>query len=201
MKDLILSMINESVDSKKYLIQQSDYLLKAADIIYSRLKDGNKLLVFGNGGSAADAQHISAELVGRFKRERNGLAAIALTTDTSFLTAWSNDYDHGFKTLFKRQVQALAKKGDILWGISTSGDSENVVRAFKQGREIGTYNFSLTGRDGGKLKKLSDLNINIPVNNTARIQEAHELSYHIICEIIDDYSNLLKRGDKARYHQ
>ncbi|GIU68456.1 MAG: phosphoheptose isomerase [Candidatus Parcubacteria bacterium] len=187
MKDLILSMINESTKAKKYLELQINYLLKISEIIYETLDKGNKLLVFGNGGSAADAQHIATELVGRFKEERKGLAAIALTTDTSFLTAWSNDYEDGFKTIFERQVEALAQPKDILWGISTSGNSENLLRAFKKGHEIGTYNFSLTGRDGGKLKELSDLNINIPLYNTPRIQEAHQLAYHIICEIVDNY--------------
>lgn len=190
MRDLIYSLIEESTEAKKYLLQQSDAILKAAKNIYSSLKQGNKLLVFGNGGSAADAQHISAELLGRFKRERNGLAAIALTTDTSFLTAWSNDRD--FETVFERQVEALAKPKDVLWGISTSGMSENVLRAFEKGRKIGTYNFSLTGRDGGNLRELSDLNINIPLDNTARIQEAHQLTYHIICEIIEEYAFKLK---------
>lgn len=188
MRNLIQQAIEENIQAKKYLEKQSDVLLTASQEIYSRLREGNKVLVFGNGGSAADAQHISAELVGRFKKERKGLAALALTTDSSFLTAWINDYETGFQTLFERQVQALAKPNDVLWGISTTGNSENVLRAFKKGREIRTYNFSMTGRGGGNLKILSDLNINIPLDNTARIQEAHELAYHIICEIIDNYT-------------
>jgi D-sedoheptulose 7-phosphate isomerase len=183
---LIQEMIDESIDAKRYLKNQSEVLLKAAESIYQCFSREHKLLIFGNGGSAADAQHIAAEFVGRFKKERRGLAAIALTTDTSFLTAWPND-DYGFSTIFDRQVQSLAHSKDMLWGISTSGNSENVVNAFKKGKEIGTYNLSFTGRDGGKLKKLSDLNINIPINNTARIQEAHELAYHIICELVDNY--------------
>jgi D-sedoheptulose 7-phosphate isomerase len=162
-------------------------LLEAANKIYSSFLKGNKLLIFGNGGSAADAQHIAAEFVGRFEKERKGLAAIALTTDTSFMTAWTNDYND-FSTVFGRQVETLAKPGDILWGISTSGNSYNVVDAFEKGREIGTYNLSFTGRDGGKIKGLSDININIPLKVTARIQEAHELAYHIICKLVDDYA-------------
>lgn len=184
--DLVQKMIDESIEAKDYLRKQSDILLKAAESIYQCFSRERKLLIFGNGGSAADAQHIAAEFVGRFKKERRGLAAIALTTDTSFLTAWPND-DYGFSTIFDRQVQSLAHPKDMLWGISTSGNSENVVNAFKKGKEIGTYNLSFTGRDGGKLKELSDLNINIPLNNTARIQEAHELAYHIICELVDNY--------------
>ena len=187
MKSKILEMITESDKAKSYLIGQIDVLETAAEEIYKRFNQGNKILIFGNGGSAADSQHIAAELAGRFKRERQGLAALALTTDTSFLTAWGNDYLEGFEEIFSRQAQAHAKPNDLLWGISTSGNSENVLRAFKTGNEIGTYNFSLTGRNGGKLKPLSDLNINIPVDNTARIQESHELAYHIICDLVDEY--------------
>lgn len=184
--NLIQLMINESIQAKGYLKEQSDILLDAAEAIYQCFSRERKLLIFGNGGSAADAQHIAAEFVGRFKKERRGLAAIALTTDTSFLTAWPND-NYGFASIFERQVQSLAHPKDLLWGISTSGNSENVVTAFKKGKEIGTYNLSFTGRDGGELKKLSNYNINIPMNNTARIQEAHELAYHIICELVDNY--------------
>src|SRR3989304_10576247 len=161
MEDGIMAMINDSIEAKVYLAQQADILSKAAETIYACFNQGNKLLVFGNGGSAADAQHISAELMGKFKKERQGLAAIALTTDTSFMTAFGNDYEEGFKNIFARQVETLAKRGDILWGISTSGIYENVLRAFKKGHEIGTYNLSLSGRDGGELRKLSDLNITI----------------------------------------
>lgn len=185
MKDLVKAAIRESIDAKKYLNRQSERLYSAAETIARCFNQGNKLLIFGNGGSAADAQHIAAEMTGRFKRERRGLPAIALTTDTSLLTAWPNDYEEGFSTLFERQVEALAKDDDVLWGISTSGNSENVLRAFKKGKEIGTYNLSLTGRDGGNLKELSNLNINVPIDNTARIQETHELAYHIICELVD----------------
>jgi len=196
MKEQILSAIEESIEAKEYLKEQEDSLLGAAEIIFKRFQEGRKLLTCGNGGSAADAQHIAAEFTGRFKKERKGLPAIALTTDTSFLTAWANDYEEGFETIFERQVQSLAKRNDVLWGISTSGNSENVVRAFRKGREMGTYNLSLTGRDGGKLKELSDLNINIPVAATARIQEAHELAYHIICGLVDDYAAHADRGEK-----
>jgi D-sedoheptulose 7-phosphate isomerase len=181
----IEEMINESIKAKRYLAEQSDLLKKAAEVISYGFYDGGKLLIFGNGGSAADAQHIAGELVGRFKKERRGLSAIALTTDTSVLTSWSNDYN--YSTVFERQVEALANPRDILWGISTSGNSENVINAFRKGKEIKTYNLSLTGKDGGKLKELSDLNINIPVQDTPRIQEAHLLAYHIICELVENY--------------
>ncbi|NCO04695.1 MAG: D-sedoheptulose 7-phosphate isomerase [Candidatus Magasanikbacteria bacterium] len=156
----------------------------AAERIYETFNLGNKLLIFGNGGSAADAQHIAGELVGRFKRERKGLPAMALTTDTSIITAWSNDY--AFDSVFSRQVEAFAKPGDFLWGISTSGNSPNVLYAFDKGRGIGTFNFSMTGGNGGQLKKKSDLNLNISSDDTPRIQEAHMLAYHLICGLVED---------------
>jgi D-sedoheptulose 7-phosphate isomerase len=159
-------------------------------------KSGNKILVCGNGGSAADAGHIVGEFVGRLKKERDALSAIDLTSCVPSLTAIGNDY--GFEDVFAKGVQAYARKGDILWGISTSGNSENIIRAFKIGREIGAYNFSMTGRDGGRIRKenLSDLNINIYSDNTPRIQEAHELIYHIICEKVEEKMVGYKNGKK-----
>ena len=183
MKDFVKHVIDENAKAQSFLYAQSEKLYQITDIIYERLSKGNKLLIFGNGGSAADAQHITGELIGRFKKERRGLAAIALTTDSSVLTAWSNDYD--FSRVFERQIEALARPFDILWAISTSGNSPNVIKAFEKGRELETYNFSLTGRDGGKLKEISDMNINIPLYDTPRIQEAHEVAYHIICELLE----------------
>jgi len=147
------------------------------------LERGNKILICGNGGSAADSQHFAAELVGRFKLERKGLPAIALTTDTSILTAIGNDY--GFDQIFERQVEALGKEGDILVGISTSGNSENVIRAVKKAKEIGIYTIGLLGKSGGKLKDLVDLSLVVPSNNTPRIQECHVLIYHIVCEEVE----------------
>jgi len=148
------------------------------------LRSGNKLLIMGNGGSAADAQHIAAELIGRYKIERRGLAAIALTTDSSVLTAWSND--HSFEAVFSRQVEALARPGDIVWGISTSGNSPNVVRAFATAREIGAVTFGLLGRDGGELAALSDLAVIVPLAATDQIQAAHMLIYHALCAYLDE---------------
>jgi D-sedoheptulose 7-phosphate isomerase len=147
------------------------------------IRSGGKLLIMGNGGSAADAQHIAAELVGRFKLERRALPAIALSTDTSILTAWSNDYS--FETVFSRQVEALARPGDVVWGISTSGNSANVVRAFEAARERGVTTFGLLGRDGGALAALSDLAIVVPLAETDRIQAAHLLIYHALCAHLD----------------
>ncbi len=180
----IKQMIEESVKLKQDLTGQTETIKKSADTIVSCFRKGNKVLIFGNGGSAADAQHIAAEFVGRYKLERKGLPAIALTTDSSGLTAISNDY--GYESVFSRQVEALAKKGDVLIGLSTTGNSKNVVNAFATGKEIGTINISFTGRDGGELKKHSSLNLNVPSQNTARIQEGHMLIYHIICELAEE---------------
>jgi len=184
----IIQKIEESIKNKQLLIAEAENIKKSAESITTCFKKGNKVLVFGNGGSAADAQHIAAEFVGRFKFERKALPVIALTTDTSILTAVSNDYT--YDNVFERQVEALAKKSDILLGISTSGNSKNVIKAFDTGRALGTINISLTGRDGGELKKKSDININISTDNTANIQEGHMTTYHIICEIVEE--NMLK---------
>lgn len=179
----IIEIIKESIECKREFISQAANIKRAAERIAESLKSGGKVLIFGNGGSAADSQHIAAELVGRYKLERKGYPAIALTTDTSILTALSNDY--GYTSIFGRQVEALAKKGDVLIGISTSGNSENVICAIEKGKEIGTTNISLTGRDGGKIKGISDVNINSSSEDTARIQECHVLAYHIICELVE----------------
>ena len=151
--------------------------------IANAIRAGNKILVMGNGGSAADAQHIAAELVGRYKIERRGLAAIALTTDSSVLTAWSNDYS--YETVFSRQVEALARPGDIVWGISTSGNSINVMRAFEAAQRVGATTFGLLGRTGGKLAAMSDLSVIIPLEQTDQIQSAHQIVYHAICAYLD----------------
>jgi D-sedoheptulose 7-phosphate isomerase len=180
---LIQSSIQESIEAKKQFLSESPNLYEAVSKIVDCYKKGKKVLTFGNGGSAADAQHITGELVGRFMLERRALEAICLSTDTSVLTAWANDYS--YDSVFSRQVQAHAKKGDVLIGISTSGNSKNVIEAFDEGKRIGTYNISLTGKDGGKLKNLSDLNINVPCNNTPRVQECHMTAYHIICELVE----------------
>jgi D-sedoheptulose 7-phosphate isomerase len=159
-------------------------LEKASQLAIYTLKAGNKILLFGNGGSAADAQHIAAELTGRCKSERRGLAGIALTTDTSVLTAIGNDY--GYDRIFDRQVEALANKGDLLLGISTSGNSKNVINALKLGQKLGCKTLGFSGYNGGEMDKVSDINLIVPSDNTPRIQEMHILFGHIICQIIDD---------------
>jgi D-sedoheptulose 7-phosphate isomerase len=152
-------------------------------LITKTIQIGNKVLLAGNGGSAADAQHIAAELTGRYVKERKALPAIALTVDTSALTAISNDY--GYERVFERQIEALAVKGDLFIGISTSGNSANVLNALRAAREIGCITIGLSGNDGGQMNQLCDLNLVIPDKVTARIQEMHMLIGHIFCKAVD----------------
>lgn len=162
---------------------QADIIAECASLIYKTFDRGGKVLLCGNGGSAADAQHIAAEFVGRYETERKALPAIALTTDTSALTALANDYD--FERIFARQVEALAVEGDCLIAISTSGNSPNVIAAVMTARKKGCTVIGLTGADGKKLASLCDVTVLVPSNRTARIQEAHITVAHIWCEIID----------------
>jgi len=157
---------------------------KAAKIITASFKNGGKLLICGNGGSAADAQHIAAEFIGRFKKERKALPAIALTTNTSILTAIANDY--GYDVVFKRQVEALGKKGDVLLAISTSGNAKNVLEAVKFANKIGVKTIALTGGTGGELAKLANFSIIAVFSDTPRIQESHVAIYHTLCELIEN---------------
>lgn len=158
-------------------------IAQAVEIIAEALRDGKKLLVMGNGGSAADAQHFAAEIVGRFKMERRGLPAIALSTDTSIITAIGNDY--GFNEIFRRQVEALAAEGDIVIGISTSGNSENIQSALLLAREKGCRTIGLLGRAGGSIIEKVDLDLTVPVDDTPRIQEGHILIIHVICDLVE----------------
>ena len=155
----------------------------ATQLCIDSLKNGGKILIFGNGGSAADAQHIAAEMVGRYKVERKGLPAIALTTDTSALTSIGNDY--GFNHVFDRQVEALANKGDVVIGISTGGSSGNVISALKLAKETGCKTIGFSGRDGGEMNTLCDINLVVPAEDTPRIQEMHIVIGHTICHLID----------------
>ncbi len=159
-------------------------LADASKLAVKTLQNGNKILLCGNGGSAADAQHIAAELTGRYKSERRGLPGIALTTDTSALTAIGNDY--GYNRVFDRQVEALAQPGDLLIGISTSGNSANVLSALTLAKELGCTTIGFSGRDGGQMNEVCDINLVVPSNDTPRIQEMHILFGHTICQIIDD---------------
>jgi len=156
---------------------------EAAVLLVATLRRGNKVLVMGNGGSAADAQHFAAELVGRFLSERQGLPALALTTDSSVLTAVGNDF--GFDEVFSRQVEALACEGDLVVGLSTSGNSANVIRAMHAARKKRCQTLALLGRDGGTLRELVDLDLTVPVDETPHIQEAHGVIIHLLCLLVD----------------
>jgi D-sedoheptulose 7-phosphate isomerase len=157
--------------------------LVAVQAIVDALRAGGKLLVFGNGGSAADAQHLSAELVGRFMKERAALPAIALTVDSSILTSVANDYS--FKQVFARQIEALGRPGDVALGISTSGESPNVVTALQTAKAQGLKTVALTGRDGGTVGRVADIHVNVPDQNTQRVQEVHQTLIHVLCEAIE----------------
>ena len=162
---------------------QQDILLFAA-ACKAAIANGNTVFLMGNGGSACDCQHFAAELVGRFQKERQAMAAVAMTTDTSILTALGNDY--GFEAIFARQVEALVKQQDVVVGISTSGNSPNIIRAIEEADKRGAITVGLTGRSGGKLKQVCDICICVPSDVTARIQEAHLLIEHIVCQLIEE---------------
>lgn len=161
----------------------SDGISKAAQLITDSLSAGNKILVCGNGGSAADSQHFACEMVGRFKMERKPIPVIALTTDTSIITAWANDYS--FDTVFERQIEALGKSGDVLFGISTSGNSKNVLFAMRKAKKLGLRTIGLLGSGGGRIKEFSDIALIVPSKETPRIQESHITIIHIICELVE----------------
>ena len=183
-------MLSHQAVIAKTIESLESHIYTASIITTEALKNGHKILLCGNGGSAADAQHIAAELSGRYKSERRGLAGIALTTDTSVLTAVGNDY--GFDRIFDRQVEALAREGDVLIGISTSGHSKNVVRALSLARNMGCRTIGLSGRDGGVMNEFCDINIVVPSDDTPRIQEMHIMIGHIICQAIDVWSQTNK---------
>ncbi len=172
-----LNIVNEIINTLENDIE------KACLLVTNTLKNGNKILLCGNGGSAADAQHIAAELVGRYKNNRKGLPAIALTTDSSIITSISNDF--GYENLFSRQIESLANTNDLIIGISTSGNSINIINALKIGKEMGCMTLGLSGNNGGEMNNLCDLNLIVPSNDTPRIQEIHILIGHIICQVID----------------
>lgn len=181
-------IIQQSLQAHAETVAQLDAfipdIVRFAELVQTTLSRGGKVLFMGNGGSAADSQHLAAELVGRFQTERRGLAAIALSTDTSILTSVGNDY--GFERIFSRQVEALCRPDDLLVGISTSGNSANVLRAIEEGKRIGAVTVAMTGEGGGKLAAICDLTLAVPSRVTARVQEAHILIGHILCELIDD---------------
>jgi D-sedoheptulose 7-phosphate isomerase len=177
--------IRDSIAVKEAVLKDRlGVIEKAANIVADCVRKGHKLLFFGNGGSASDSQHLAAEFVGRYEKERRALPAIALTTDTSILTAVANDY--GFERIFERQIEALGQKGDVALAFSTSGNSPNVLLAIDRARAMGLYTIGFTGKDGGKIKEKADLAFVVPSQKTSRIQETHILVGHIICERVDE---------------
>ncbi len=183
MEDIEIQL-QESIDTKKALLSTHlDVVKKIADAIVRAFKNGRRLYLIGNGGSAADAQHIAGELIGRFKMNRRPLPAVALTTDTSVMTALANDF--GYDTCFARQAEALISPGDVILALSTSGNSKGILNAVQVARERGAVAIGFTGKDGGLLKDVVDICLKIPSNNTPRIQECHITVGHILCSIVE----------------
>lgn len=184
-EDQLRRAVDDSLGLKRRFFEaNAPLILEAGRRIAASLRAGGRLLCFGNGGSAADAQHMAAELVGRFQRERIGLAALALTTDPSIVTALANDY--GFERVFARQVEAHGRSGDVALGITTSGRSPNVLAALREARGRGLLTIGLTGRGGGEVRQAADLVIDVAHQSTQRIQEVHAMVVHLLCEIIED---------------
>lgn len=184
MREEVIRELEESINVKRMMAENlSGVIADAAEKILDAYKAGKKVFLIGNGGSAADAQHLATELVGRFKLERSALPAMALTTDTSILTAVANDY--GYETVFSRQLEALANDGDVLIAITTSGTSPNILKAVETAHSKGVIVIGLTGETGGNLKDSADLTIMVPSTDTARIQEAHITIGHIICHLVE----------------
>ena len=179
-------VLDEAADVARKLADSDELQGRAAEVaglVVDAVRKGGKILLCGNGGSAADSQHIAAELVGRFRRERPGYRAMALTTDTSVLTSVANDY--GYSEVFRRQVEALGRRGDVLVALSTSGNAENVLRAVKEARRLGLRTVGMTGRTGGKLAAAVDVAVRAPSNSTARVQECHSIIGHAICDLVE----------------
>ena len=185
MKKTVEQIFAESIEVKQGTLKKNlPQIIAAAEAVISAFKGGHKLFFCGNGGSAADSQHIAAEFVGRFQKERKAWPAIALTTDSSALTALGNDYT--FDIVFSRQLQALGQKGDVLIAISTSGNSKNILEAVKQAKALGIISVGVTGGNGGQLADLCDIAIVAASSKTARIQESHLVIFHTICELVEN---------------
>ena len=182
--DLFTAALDDHLAVVRELERDLPMLADVARAMYTAIASGGKVLWFGNGGSAADAQHLAAELVGRFRRERSGMASIALTTDSSVLTSIGNDY--GFECIFSRQLEALCGAGDVVVGISTSGNSPNVCAGLAKARELGAYTFAMTGESGGHVSKLAETCLRVASSEAARIQEAHILAGHMLCDAIEE---------------
>jgi D-sedoheptulose 7-phosphate isomerase len=192
MKTTISSIIKASIDVKQYILEDAEFINKiqqCVELITTAFKNGNKVLFCGNGGSAADAQHLAAEFTGRFYKDRDALFAEALHVNTSYMTAVANDYS--FDVVYSRMLNGIGKTGDVLVAISTSGNSANIVNAVNTAKEKGMYTIGFTGQAGGKMKDICDILINVPSADTPRIQESHILVGHIICQLVEQsYFNL-----------
>lgn len=175
--------IREAIRLHELALTNPGPILEAARMITECLRAGGKLLIFGNGGSAADAQHVAAELIGRFERDRKAMAAVALTTDTSILTSVGNDYT--FEQIFARQIEGLGRKDDVALGISTSGQSRNVQLAIEAANRIGMKTIALTGKDGGTVGEAANLHVNVPTDSAARAQEVHRTLLHVVCALVE----------------
>ncbi len=184
MRERIKEILLESIQVKEDLMHTKiDQIIEIAEILIDCLKKEGKILIFGNGGSASDSQHIAAELIGRFKKDRNAMPALALTVNTSVLTSLANDY--GYDVVFSKQIEALGRKNDVAIGISTSGKAKNVALGIKQAKKMGLKTVALTGGDGGEITKLADVSLLVPSVVTARIQEAHITIGHVVCELVE----------------
>jgi D-sedoheptulose 7-phosphate isomerase len=185
MQSEVSRLLRETADTLR-VISESDYaeaVERALNLLDEAFRAGRTLLAFGNGGSSADAQHLCAELVGRFLLERRALPAVALTTNQALLTAWSNDYQ--FDDIFSRQIEGLGRPGDVAWGISTSGNSANVVNGLRRARELGLRTIGLTGSGGGRVAQHCDVLMAVPLRQTPRIQEVHLVTFHAICGALE----------------
>jgi D-sedoheptulose 7-phosphate isomerase len=184
LREAVLKLAKESMRVKERFFQDNvDAIVEIARLIIETFRQGNKILIFGNGGSAADAQHIAAEFVNRLLRDRAPLPAMALTTDTSIMTSIGNDAD--FSLIFSRQVEAYGRKADIAWGITTSGRSPNVLEGLRTAKEMGMVTIAFTGKDGGEALQMADYGLNVNATSTPRIQETHITVGHIICELVE----------------
>lgn len=185
-KNAICQEIQASIEVKQKILNDEEFIAQieaAALCLIEALKQGGKILICGNGGSASDALHIAGEIVGRFQKERRAYAAVALNADPAVMTAVANDYD--FEQIFARQVEGLMTEKDVLLGLSTSGNSANVIRAFEKAKQIGGKTVLLSGKSGGKLRMMADVPLVVPSDVTAHIQEAHECIYHILCGLVE----------------
>lgn len=186
MKDKIVSIISSSIEVKQHVLNNMsliNQMITVVDKATQAFKNGNKVLFCGNGGSAADAQHLAAEFSGRFYKDRKALPSEALHCNTSYLTAVANDYS--YDVIYSRLIEGIGNKGDVLIGLSTSGNSKNIVKAFEKAHELGMFTVGFTGKTGGAMREVSDVLINVPSIDTPRIQESHILVGHIICELVE----------------